>query len=153
MAQRVSRARQLRVRQPLVLAATAGLVLAAAGCGDESGAASQEGRTDSEEVGDLQVLVATGGSGSGGDARVIGEIAAVGDCVGLKSDGFTELLVWPEGTGTSDGRIEFDGDSYGLGDQVDSGGEYLSPIPDIAPEIPTSCAEAADDPTSIVLLN
>ncbi|MDQ1103932.1 hypothetical protein QE364_001087 [Nocardioides zeae] len=101
------------------------------------------------ELDGLRVLTDTTRPGGGMDALMSGELVAAGGCVGVESDGFVTLVVWPRGTKVEDGAVVTPGGTRArLGEQLELGGggidvEAANEVLD--PEIPGDCLDATTD--------
>lgn len=104
------------------------------------------------ELEGLRVLTDTTRPGGGMDALLPGELTAVGSCVGVESDGFVTLVVWPRGTKVEDGAVVTPGGTRARLDeqlQLGGGGIDLETANEVLdPEIPSDCLDAT---TSVFL--
>lgn len=97
------------------------------------------------ELDGLRVLTSTERPGGGMDALLGGRLSAVGSCVGLESDGYAALVVWPRGTTVEDDVLVTPGGIRArLGDHVQMGGGDidLQTADDVLdPGIPSDCLD------------
>lgn len=93
--------------------------------------------------------------GSAFDANVIGELRAVGSCVGIGDADYASLVIWPRGTKVEDGAIVTPGGiRVRMGEELRGGGGYTGDPTDFGvaldPGVPGDCIAASSGEIAVL---